>query len=112
MVNDLHGKLLPKLLGKVAAEMHWRIAYAVCCLLMVLIGAAMGLILRGGQILAAMAISAVPAALVIVLLLAGKELIHNPKVTWGYVLGVAIIWGGVGLMAAAVGYLYAVPMRR
>ncbi len=112
MVNDLHGKLLPKLLGKVAAEMHWRIAYAVCCLLMVLIGAAMGLILRGGQVLAAMAISAVPAALVIVLLLAGKELIHNPKVMWGYAFGAAIIWGGVALMVAAVGYLYAVPMRR
>ena len=112
MVNNLHDKLLPKLLRKISAEMHWRIAYGVCCLLMVLIGAAMGLILRGGQVLAAMAISAVPAALVIVLLLAGKELIQNPKVTWGYAYGVAVIWGGVGLMAAAAGYLYAGPMRR
>lgn len=108
-VDYLGDVAVPRLLRKVAAEMHWRIAYGVCCLLMVLIGAAMGLIFRGGQVLAAMAIAAVPASLVIVLLLMGKELISSSS---GSLAGVVVVWTGVALMALVTGYIYVVPMRR
>ena len=106
-ITGLTENVIPKLLRRVRAEMHWRIAYGVCCLLMVMIGAAMGMIFRGGQVLAAMAISAVPAALVIILLLMGKQLISG-----GHESGVGVIWGGVAAMAAVATYMYAVPMRR
>ncbi len=99
-----------RLLAKVAAEMHMRIAYGVSCMLMVMMGAALGLIFRGGQMLAAFAISAVPASLVIVMLFMGKELIKNPGVPEVY--GIVALWSGIAALAAGTAYVYLVPMRR
>ena len=110
LIKKLNTETLPRLLRKAAAEMHWRIAYGVCCMLMVMIGAAMGLILRGGQVLGAMAISAVPASVVIVVLLMGKQLIASAGMGQAY--GAVVIWAGVAVMAAVTAYIYVVPMRR
>jgi lipopolysaccharide export LptBFGC system permease protein LptF len=101
---------LERLLARVCAEIHLRLGYGISCMLMVMLGAALGLWFRGGQMLAAFAISAVPASLVIVMLFMGKELIKNPGVPEVY--GIAAIWGGVGALALATAYVYLVPMRR
>jgi lipopolysaccharide export LptBFGC system permease protein LptF len=95
---------------EVLAELHWRPAYAVGCFLMVVIGAALGVIFRGGQALTAFALAAIPASLVIILLLMGKELIANPGAP--AMLGIGAIWGGIGAMGLGAVYLHAVPMRR
>lgn len=100
-INYLKDKRIPKLLGALKAELHARIAYGVSCFLMVAMGAALGLIFRGGQFISAFAISAVPAALVIAMLLMGKGMVRNPDVSTG--LGLMCIWGGIiGLLAANV----------
>ncbi len=109
-IKNLHDKIIPRLLDKVCAEIHQRLAYGISCLLMVMLGAALGLIFRGGEVLVAFAISAGPASVVIVVILMGKQLISNPGVPAEY--GIAAIWGGIALLAAATVYVYAVPMRR
>lgn len=99
-----------KLRRRVAAEIHQRLAYSCSTLLMVMLGAALGLMLRGGQMLAAVAISAIPASVEIVMLFMGKQLMCAPGVT--PLAGVLAIWGGVAMLAGGAVYLYAVRMRR
>jgi len=110
MVESLDEHFIERLRAKVCAEIHLRLGYAVSCMLMVMLGAALGLLFRGGQMLAAFAISAVPASIVIVILFMGKELIKSPGVPEAH--GIAVIWGGVAALALATAYVYCFPMRR
>ncbi len=109
-VEKLRGRFVQRLRSKVRAEIHLRLSYGISTFLMVLIGAALGLLWRGGQMLAAFAISAVPGSAVVVMLLMGREFIRNPHVADA--AGTAVIWGGIGLLAAAAAYLYLVVLRR
>jgi lipopolysaccharide export LptBFGC system permease protein LptF len=110
MVRELYHKGVTHLLLRVRAEMHQRLAYGISCLLMVMLGAALGLLLRGGQVLAAFAITAVPASCVIIMLLMGKQMIANPAVPAWY--GICIIWGGIAALAVVNAYFYGFKMRR
>ncbi len=83
----------PKIRGEVIAEMHSRIAFGISCVLLVAMGAAMGIIFKGGQVLSAFTISVLPAAGNIVMILMGKKMISNPKSS--DLVGMATIWGGV-----------------
>jgi lipopolysaccharide export LptBFGC system permease protein LptF len=97
---------VPKLMSEILAEMHSRVAYGVSCFLLVAMGSALGLIFRGGEIISAFALCVVPAALVIVLVIMGREMVGNPDVPVG--AGLAAIWGGiVALLAGGAGiYMY------
>ena len=103
-------KSILKLRGRIKAEMHGRIAYSLSCCLMVAMGAALGLIFRGGQVLTAFAVSVLPAAIVVVLVAMGQELVANPGVNPG--VGFAAIWSGLGLLLVGDVYLYLRLMRR
>lgn len=111
-VNDLKTKRMGKVVGDITAEIHGRVAYGVSCFLMVAMGAALGLIYRGGQVITAFAISIVPAAIVIVLMLMGKELVGNPKVAHGMLWGLMSIWSGVVILTVANVVIYARLARR
>ncbi len=90
-----------KIRGEIEAEMNFRIAYGLSCALLVTMGAALGVIFKGGQFLTAFAISVIPAAIIIILILMGKRLISNPdsSTTGGYIA----IWGGfLALLGANV----------
>ena len=92
-IDYLKKKRISRLEGALIAEMHARVAYGLSCFLMVAMGAALGTIFRGGQFISAFVISAVPASLVIALLLMGKGMVQNPDVEAAY--GLACIWGGI-----------------
>ncbi len=99
--------LVPRLLNRIRAEMHSRIAYSVSCFLMVTLGAALGLMFRGGQIISAFALSVIPAAVVIIMMLMGKQLVRAPAMPT--ICGLAAIWSGIvaliGADAAVLGHL-------
>jgi len=109
-VRDLKGHTVEGLLAKVEAEIHQRLAYGLSCVLMVMMGAGLGLLFRGGQMLAAASLAAIPAALVMLAILMGGQLIANTDVPASH--GIAVIWSGFGLLAAATAWLYTVPLRR
>ncbi|HUT61103.1 MAG TPA: LptF/LptG family permease [Phycisphaerae bacterium] len=109
-VRDLKEFDIAKLQGKVLAEMHGRVAYGASCFLLVAMGAAMGVLFRGGQIISAFALSVIPAAIVVVLLLMGKEMVANPGVAKP--LGLAAIWGGIVALLIGNVLLYARLARR
>ncbi len=103
---------LTRLTLKTRAEMHMRLAYSTSCLFMVMMGAALGMLLRGGQALSAFAIGAVPATIVILILFMGKQIMRNPNVHNGVLYGTVAMWSGVGLLALATLYVYVVSVRR
>lgn len=85
-----------KIRGEIVAEMNVRVAFGLSCALLVALGAALGVIFRGGQMLVAFVISVVPAAAVFVLILAGKKMISNPKSS--DLAGLITMWGGLAVM--------------
>jgi len=117
-LKTLNDDQVVQLRRDIKAEMHSRAAYSVSCLLMVMLGAALGLIFRGGQFVSAFATSAVPATLVIVVIMMGKKISQNPDVLVdgnpeaSVVAGTAVVWGGILLMAVGTAWVYAYLARR
>ncbi len=109
-VEEIRQKYIRKLQGEILGEMHGRIAYGLSCFLLVASGAALGILYRGGQILSAFALSMIPAAVVIVMVLMGKVMAANPDVELMH--GLAAIWGGIALLALGNIGLYAKIIRR
>jgi lipopolysaccharide export LptBFGC system permease protein LptF len=92
----------PKIRGEIIAEMHSRIAFGLSAVLLVALGAALGLVFRGGQLLAAFTIAVIPASIVIAMTLMGKKMISNPASS--DLAGMVVIWGGlVALLALDAG---------
>jgi lipopolysaccharide export LptBFGC system permease protein LptF len=98
-IATLGRSMIPRLINRIKAEMHSRIAYGVSCFLMVTMGAALGLMFRGGQLISAFALSVIPAAVVIVMMLMGKQLVRTPSMPTIY--GLASIWSGIIVLIAA-----------
>jgi lipopolysaccharide export LptBFGC system permease protein LptF len=80
---------------KIGAIIHHRLAYAACPLVLVVLGAGLGVIVRGGQILTAFGVSFLPALFVIVTIIMGYQLAQNANTA---AVGVGIIWGGLGVV--------------
>jgi len=109
-IIGLRDHAIRRLLNKIKAEMHMRAAYGSSCFLMVAMGAALGLVLRGGQIITAFAISVVPASLVIVMMMMGKQMVRNPDVS--VAAGLLAIWVGVLVLLGANVLVYYCIARR
>jgi lipopolysaccharide export system permease protein len=106
-IKYLRDKRVPKVRGKAQAEMHSRLFYSCSCFFVVALGAALGMIFRGGQVISAFVLSLIPFVSVVLLLSAGRNMIKSEDV--GVAVGIAIIWGGLAALAAgtaaAYGYL-------
>ena len=109
-IDRLKNKRIPQLRSDLIAELHVRVAYGASCFLMVAMGAALGLMFRGGQFISAFALSAVPAAAVIIMLLMGKAMVRNPASS--DTLGLACIWGGIAGLLVANLVIYARLARK
>jgi lipopolysaccharide export LptBFGC system permease protein LptF/translation initiation factor 1 (eIF-1/SUI1) len=109
-IRWLKDEKIQKVVGDIRAEKHVRIAYSFSCFLLVAMGAALGIVFRGGQVIVAFAISMVPAGMVIVMILMGKEMISNPDVP--EIRGVAAVWGGVSALLLANVAMYVRLLRR
>jgi lipopolysaccharide export LptBFGC system permease protein LptF len=110
-IDRLKNTRIPQLRNDLIAELHVRVAYGASCFLMVAMGAALGLMFRGGQFISAFALSAVPAAAVIIMLLMGKAMVRNPA-AGNDVLGLACIWGGIAALLVANLVIYARLARK
>ncbi|MGC9453794.1 MAG: LptF/LptG family permease [Phycisphaerae bacterium] len=100
----------PRLLNRILAEMHGRVAYGVSCFLLVAMGAALGLIFRGGEVISAFALGVLPTALVIVLVIMGKEMMTSPDISVS--AGLATMWSGIVALVAGDAGLYFYLTRR
>jgi hypothetical protein len=90
---------VPRGRREIVGEMHGRIAYGVSCFLMVAFGAALGMIFRGGQMISAFALSVIPAATVIIVIIMGQQLLSQQNIP--VFVGVGAIWGGIVALTVA-----------
>jgi len=73
-------KLVRKLTGLrngIESEIHSRASFAVSCLILVMIGCALGMMFKTGNYLSAFALSVIPALLTICLMITGQHVSEN-----------------------------------
>jgi lipopolysaccharide export LptBFGC system permease protein LptF len=95
--------------NEVLAEMHARASFGVSCLVLVMVGAVLGMQFRSGDFLTAFSVSVVPAILTISLVVAGTQ--SAGDVSWKTLqnpiwLGLTLIWLGNVLALVLALWLY------
>jgi lipopolysaccharide export LptBFGC system permease protein LptF len=94
-----------KILLEIKSEIQSRLVFGIGCVAMILIGIGLGIMIRGGHLLSAFGAACLPAAVLIVCIMSGKQLTEN--IDAQTVSGVAIMWGGLGfLFLLAIGIYY------
>lgn len=95
--------------NEVSAEMHSRASFGVSCLVLVLVGAVLGMQFRSGDFLTAFTVSVIPAILTITLVVAGLQTAGD--VSWKTLqnpiaLALMLIWLGNAIAAIIALALY------
>ncbi len=106
--RDTFRRDLIRLRNGIRAEMNSRSAFAVSCLILVIVGCALGMMFRTGNFLTAFALSVIPAIVTITLIVTGQQVAQNTHMTAALPLGLTLIWSG----NAAVAILAVVLMGR
>ncbi len=83
---------------QISGLIHSRLAFSVSALVMLVLAAGLAIIFRGGQLLTAFVISFIPGLLVVVLNIMGRQMSEKPGT---HLVGIAVIWAGIGLLALA-----------
>ncbi|MBN2182151.1 MAG: LptF/LptG family permease [Sedimentisphaerales bacterium] len=86
-------KQVKKTKAEIKAEKNSRLVFGIGCVAMILIGIGLGIIKRGGHLLSAFGVSCIPAAILIVCIMSGKQLTENLGAQT--ISGVAIMWAGL-----------------
>jgi hypothetical protein len=97
-----------KLRNSIQSEMHARASFAVSCLVLVMVGSALGMMFRSGNFLSAFGLSVIPALITIALIVTGQKTAEN--IPWALedmrdplAIGLGIIWSGnVAVLAIGV----------
>jgi len=81
------------------AETMGRLSFSTSCLILVMVGATLGMMFRSGNFLTAFAVSFIPALLCITLIVAGQQMCHSVPFqfetkTNPLKYGIALIWSG------------------
>ncbi len=97
-------RCVQKILAEIAAELHSRLVFGIGCVPMILIGIGLGIIKRGGHLLSAFAVSCVPAVVLVVCIMCGKNVTENLG-SQG-VSGIVLIWTGLGFLLFLVAVIY------
>lgn len=86
-------RTMDKTLAEIEAEMHSRLVFGVGCMPMILIGIGLGIIKKGGHLLSAFGASCIPAAVLIVCIMMGKNVTKNPGSQ--VFSGLILMWGAL-----------------
>jgi lipopolysaccharide export LptBFGC system permease protein LptF len=95
---------LVKVNNEIDAELHSRLVLGLGCVSLILTGTALGIYLRGGHLLSAFGASAIPAGVLIVFILAGRQITKNPATS--AFMGIAVMWLGFIVLGTLTLVLY------
>ncbi len=90
---------LEDLVNHTRSEMHARAAFVISCLLLVLVGASLGMMFKSGNFLTAFAVSVIPAMLSVVLIVTGQHTAESTPLWIGpnnnpLMTGLTLMWSG------------------
>ncbi|GMU36928.1 MAG: LptF/LptG family permease [Phycisphaerae bacterium] len=94
---------------KITGVIHQRLTFTVSVFVLALLAAGLGIVFSQSQLLVSVGISMIPGALVLVTILMGKQLTENAGTE---AAGLAVMWGGLGLIAALDAYVLLRGVRR
>lgn len=100
---------LSNITRRIRATIGERIAFSISVLFLVALGAVLGIVYRGAHIVVAFGISFVPALIVIITIVTGRQLACNETT---HVVGLALTWSGLALAAFLDWYLLTRVLRR
>ncbi len=80
-----------------SSELHSRLAFSVSALVLVILGAALGVLFKGSQIMVAFGISFVPSIFLTVMNIMGRQLAEKAGTAS---LGIGVIWAAIVLVGA------------
>jgi len=98
------------LFQEIDSELHSRGSFSLSCLTLVLLGAALGLLMRGKNPLAVFVIGFVPAILLVLLITAGRQMAEGSAKSEH--AGLALIWAGNGVLLVLVTIVYSKLLRQ
>ena len=90
--------------NQIIAEVHSRLVLGLGCVSLIITGICLGIRFRGGHVLSAFGASAIPAAVLIVFILGGKEMTRNPDISTAF--GVGVMWTGFVVLLFLSAKLY------
>ena len=96
-----------RIIIEIDAEMHSRLVTGLSCVPVIIIGVGLGVYFKGGHPLTALGVSCVPAMLIIVCIITGKDLARNSSLA----LGAAVMWGGLLVFSICTIGLYRKLLR-
>jgi lipopolysaccharide export LptBFGC system permease protein LptF len=106
-LSALQKKLQRKIqetLADIRAELHSRLVFGIGCVAMMMIGIGLGIILKGGHLLSAFGASSVPAAVLVVCIMMGKNITKNPYTQVSY--GIVLMWMALALLSVFTVMMY------
>jgi len=101
--NDLQTKI-QKTLAEIEAEIHSRLVFGIGCVSLIMIGIGLGIILRDGHLLSAFGASSLPAAVLVVCIMMGKNITKNADAQAGS--GIVLMWGGMVFLSLLAMVVY------
>ncbi|MHC4584049.1 MAG: LptF/LptG family permease [Planctomycetota bacterium] len=101
--NELR-RTIQKTFVQIKAETHSRLVFGIGCVSMIMIGIGLGIIKKGGHLLSAFGASCVPAAVLIVCIMSGKQMTEN--LGSQNVSGVSLMWGGLAFLSLLAVVIY------
>ena len=93
----------------IKVESHSRLAFGVSCVVLVLLGAALGIRFQSGNMLTAFGISFIPAALCLISIFTGKHIAEHSSV--GNTTGIMFLWSGIACVAIANTVIYKLLLK-
>jgi len=103
LTSRLHREI-QKTLAEIKAEIHSRLVFGIGCVLMIMIGIGLGIVFKDGHLLSAFGASSVPAAILIICIIAGRNVTKNPGT--GLNQGIGLMWSGLVFLLALVSVIY------
>lgn len=97
------------LVRRLTCEIHSRCAFSASVIVLLILGAALGIIFRGGQMLTAFVISFMPGLFTTVMNIMGRQLSEKENTA---LLGLAAMWAGIAIVAAVDAVVLARFLRR
>jgi hypothetical protein len=91
-------------LAEIQAETHWRLVFGIGCVAMILIGIGLGIAFKGGHLLTAFGASCVPAAVLIVCIMMGRNIARNPGAQ--AVSGTMLMWSALAVLSLLAAVVY------